>query len=95
MYKSILTALVLAIGVHGEESINTLFKAAGKKYFGTCTDQGRLSDSQNAAIIQRDFGQVTPENRLVVTLGLGGVTNGTDREKQRTDRPYQHEMGFH
>jgi hypothetical protein len=63
MYKTFLTGLLLAIGVHGEASINTLYQNAGKKYFGTCTDQGRLSDSSNAAIIQRDFGQVTPENR--------------------------------
>ncbi|KAF8693885.1 Endo-1,4-beta-xylanase 1, partial [Rhizoctonia solani] len=33
-----------------------------KKYFGTCADSALLSNSQNAAIIRSDFGQLTPEN---------------------------------
>lgn len=45
------------------ESLNDKFVAKGKKYFGTCTDQGRLGAGSNAAIIKADFGQVTPENR--------------------------------
>lgn len=43
-------------------SLQEVFEGKGKKYFGTCADQGTLSNSQNAAIIQADFGQVTPEN---------------------------------
>ncbi|EOD43881.1 putative extracellular endo- -beta- protein [Neofusicoccum parvum UCRNP2] len=46
------------------ESINDKFVAKGKKYFGTCTDQGLLTSGQSAAIIQADFGQVTPENSM-------------------------------
>lgn len=45
-------------------SIDALMKAKGKLYFGTCTDQGRLTSGKNAAVIQADFGQVTPENSM-------------------------------
>lgn len=43
-------------------SLNDVFVGHGKKYFGVATDQGRLTADSNAAIIQADFGQVTPEN---------------------------------
>lgn len=46
------------------QSIDKLFKAKGKLYFGTATDQGRLGQGKNAAIIQANFGQVTPENSM-------------------------------
>ena len=55
------------------DSIDAAMKAKGKKYFGTCTDQGRLTTGSNAAIIQADFGQVTPENRYFTLPGLGKV----------------------
>jgi endo-1,4-beta-xylanase len=45
-------------------SIDARYKAAGKKYFGTCTDQGLLTRGNNGAIIEADFGQVTPENSM-------------------------------
>ncbi|OBT85521.1 hypothetical protein VE02_05362 [Pseudogymnoascus sp. 03VT05] len=44
-------------------SIDVRFKTHGKKYFGTATDQGRLT-SGSAPIVQADFGQVTPENSM-------------------------------
>ncbi|KAI3323451.1 glycoside hydrolase family 10 protein [Xylariaceae sp. AK1471] len=46
------------------DSINTLIQAKGKKYYGTCADQSRLSTGKTAAVIQADFGQVTPENSM-------------------------------
>lgn len=45
-------------------SINDAIQAKGKKYFGVATDQNRLTTGSNAAIIQADFGQVTPENSM-------------------------------
>ncbi|TAQ83709.1 hypothetical protein B7494_g7965 [Chlorociboria aeruginascens] len=45
-------------------SINIRFQAHGKKYFGVATDQNRLTTGSNAAIIQSDFGCVTPENSM-------------------------------
>lgn len=45
-------------------SIDKLIKAKGKLYYGTCTDQNRLSTGKSAAIIQANFGQVTPENSM-------------------------------
>lgn len=68
------TALVSAVPVaepepflderQASESIHEAFVAKGKKYFGTCADQGRLGSSQNSAIVKANFGQVTPENSM-------------------------------
>ncbi|WYZ44760.1 hypothetical protein EsH8_VIII_000076 [Colletotrichum jinshuiense] len=46
------------------QSIHNLIKAKGKQYFGTCSDQNRLTTGKSAAIIQANFGQVTPENSM-------------------------------
>ena len=47
-------------------SINNLIRNKGKVYFGTCTDRGLLTSGKNAAIIQANLGQVTPENSMLV-----------------------------
>ncbi|KAL1593755.1 Endo-1,4-beta-xylanase F3 [Paraconiothyrium brasiliense] len=46
------------------QSISDAMIAKGKKYFGTCTDPGRLQAGSNSAIIKANFGQVTPENSM-------------------------------
>nr|1TUX_A Chain A, XYLANASE [Thermoascus aurantiacus] len=46
------------------QSVDQLIDARGKVYFGVATDQNRLTTGKNAAIIQADFGQVTPENSM-------------------------------
>lgn len=45
-------------------SLNDAFVAAGKEYFGTCSDQALLQNSQNEAIIRSQFGAITPENSM-------------------------------
>jgi endo-1,4-beta-xylanase len=44
-------------------SLDAAMKAKGK-YWGTATDQNRLTAGSNAKIIQANFGQVTPENSM-------------------------------
>ncbi|KAF1851357.1 glycoside hydrolase family 10 protein [Cucurbitaria berberidis CBS 394.84] len=45
-------------------SLDSAFKAHGKKYIGVATDRGRLAAGANAQIIKDNFGQVTPENSM-------------------------------
>ncbi|KAM5537223.1 hypothetical protein V8D89_009156 [Ganoderma adspersum] len=46
--------------------LNSLAQAAGKKYFGTATDNGELSDAAYTAILDNkaEFGQITPANSM-------------------------------
>lgn len=45
-------------------SLNDAFVAAGKSYFGTCSDQALLQNSQNEAVLNAQFGALTPENSM-------------------------------
>lgn len=68
------------------DSINALIKAKGKKYYGSCADQSRLSTGKSAAVIQADFGQVTPENSMKVGVPYFKTLKGereTDRDRDR------------
>ena len=64
----LLLPLATASAVHRRQaspSINDLIQNDGKKFWGQCADQGRLTEnSQNPAIYIADFGQVTPENSM-------------------------------
>lgn len=44
--------------------LDKLFKAKGKKFFGTCSDSNRFNDATGSAVTKREFGQVTPENSM-------------------------------
>jgi endo-1,4-beta-xylanase len=45
-------------------SINQLFQAKGKNYFGSITDPVDIAITQDANTIIADFGAVTPENSM-------------------------------
>ncbi|KAH9936808.1 glycoside hydrolase superfamily [Epithele typhae] len=40
------------------------FKAHGKVFFGTCSDSGTFSNSQDSTVTIREFGGLTPENSM-------------------------------
>ncbi|KAF2664205.1 endo-1,4-beta-xylanase-like protein [Microthyrium microscopicum] len=44
--------------------LDAMMKAKGKKYFGTCSDRGKLAITKNAETIIADFGALTPENSM-------------------------------
>lgn len=62
-------------------SLHDVFVGHGKKYFGVATDQGLIDKEQNAAIIQANFGQVTPEN--------SGKWDATQRMYSISSRAYR------
>ncbi|TFK26131.1 hypothetical protein FA15DRAFT_589106 [Coprinopsis marcescibilis] len=45
-------------------SLQHRFAAKGKQYFGACADPNTLNMAANVAVLQREFGQVTPENSM-------------------------------
>ncbi|PSR77071.1 glycoside hydrolase superfamily [Coniella lustricola] len=57
-----LALLALAAGAHAQ--LNKLAVAAGKKYFGSATDNSELTDTSYTAVLSDadEFGQITPGN---------------------------------
>ena len=45
-------------------SIDSMIKAKGKLYYGTCADQRSLQNTQNDNVIKGNFGQLTAENSM-------------------------------
>ena len=59
----------LAMKMHTEALFpvtRALAQAAGKKYFGTATDNSELTDTAYTAILDnnKEFGQITPANSM-------------------------------
>ncbi|KAF8998662.1 glycoside hydrolase superfamily [Cyathus striatus] len=48
--------------------LNVKFVSHGKKFWGSCADQNTLSISANVALLQSNFGQVTPESSMKVLV---------------------------
>jgi endo-1,4-beta-xylanase len=51
-------------GSSSGSGLNAKFKAKGKVFFGTCSDQGRFSNSQDSQVTIANFGGLTPENSM-------------------------------
>ncbi|KAI1653820.1 glycoside hydrolase superfamily [Daldinia decipiens] len=66
-------------GGSSSDSIGELFKAKGKLY----------SKSQNAAIIRKDFGQLTPENSMKTAKAFAATRSSGTNSYRTTPRPSQ------
>lgn len=51
-------------GTNAGTGLNGKFVAHGKKFWGSCADQGTINIAANQAILKSDFGAVTPENSM-------------------------------
>ncbi|KAL2870358.1 endo-1,4-beta-xylanase [Aspergillus lucknowensis] len=61
LFASLASAAVIA---RQSTSLDDAIVARNKTYFGTCSDQYLLSNSQNEAVIRSQFGILTPENSM-------------------------------
>ncbi|KAF8919242.1 glycoside hydrolase family 10 and carbohydrate-binding module family 1 protein [Mucidula mucida] len=48
----------------GLAGLNAKWVAKGKKFWGSCADSNTLNIAANAALLESEFGQVTPENSM-------------------------------
>jgi len=48
----------------GGSGLDAKFKAKGKVFFGTCSDQNRFSNAQDSQVTIANFGGLTPENSM-------------------------------
>jgi endo-1,4-beta-xylanase len=60
----LLIAPLVATTIAQKSGLHASIKSKGKKYFGTCADRSLLQNSQNAAVITAEFGQLTAENSM-------------------------------
>ncbi|RDW81271.1 endo-1,4-beta-xylanase [Aspergillus mulundensis] len=61
---SLAASSVSSASVAAASTLNDLFVAAGKQYFGTASDKTLLENAQNEAIVREQFGVLTPENSM-------------------------------
>ncbi|KAF9053120.1 hypothetical protein BJ165DRAFT_1413408 [Panaeolus papilionaceus] len=66
-----LLALISLVAIASQQAtavphpwLDSLFRRQGKKFWGTCGDSNTLNIAANAAAINSDFGQLTPENSM-------------------------------
>lgn len=58
------SSIAVDAGSSDEGSLNSLFVAKGKLYYGNIGDGGTISEGSTADILKSDFGQITPENSM-------------------------------
>lgn len=63
-----LAAVGVAIAGTADAILNQIAQSKGKKYFGSATDNGELTDAKYVKILSdnTEFGQLTPANAMKV-----------------------------
>ena len=81
MKQAAASTLFLALLPVGFAQLNTLATGAGKKYFGSATDNPELTDTAYVDILtSTEFGQITPGNTIkwVSNYLLDGLKSADD-----------------
>ena len=59
-----MAATDIALASRAATGLDKAWKAKGRVFVGTASDEDRFSNSTNAAVTIREFGSVTPENSM-------------------------------